>query len=289
MGRTLTTLLSNRQHLDGGAMFGHVPRALWARWVTPDASHRVALACRCLLITEADGRRILCETGIGACFPPELRARYGVDEPDHRLLASLAAIGLSDADIDVVVLSHLHFDHAGGLLAPWDGAAPPRLLFPHATYVVGADAFDRATAPHARDRASFLPDLPALLEASGRLHRVDDDVAGVLGPGFAVHRSDGHTPGMLLLEVPMPAGPVVFAADLIPGVPWVHPPVTMGYDRFPERVTDEKTALLSDLAARGGRLCFTHDPDIALARIVEDPAGRFTVRDPLPAAHGLAA
>src|SRR3954466_13182304 len=119
----------NSQRLDGGAMFGNAPRALWSRWAAPDEAGRIALACRALLV-EGDGRRILFETGIGAFFAPELRERYGVVESEHVLLESLAGLGVSDRDVDVVVLSHLHFDHAGGLLAPYRSGKKPELLFP---------------------------------------------------------------------------------------------------------------------------------------------------------------
>ena len=159
----------NTQRLDGGAMFGNVPRPMWERWVTPDAENRIPLACRALLVELDDGRRVLFETGIGAFFDPKLRQRFGVLEDRHVLLDSLAALGLSDADIDIVVLSHLHFDHAGGLLAAWQDAQAPRLLFPQARFIVGRDHWERAQAPHPRDRASFIPELNALLQASGRL------------------------------------------------------------------------------------------------------------------------
>ena len=265
--RRLTSLLGNSQRLDGGAMFGNAPRAVWSRWLQPDAQNRVPLACRCLLIEEPD-RRILVETGIGAFFEPAMRERFGVEEPGHVLLDALAAIGLTDADIDVVVLSHLHFDHAGGLLAAAEDP-PRRLLVPRARFVVGADAFARAVAPHARDRASFIADLPGLLRASGRLEIVTE-TSEVLGPGYRFHFSDGHTPGLALLEVPMPDGPVVFAGDLIPGAPWVHLPITMGYDRYPELLIDEKERLLHDLVSRGGRLFFTHDPTMAMGKVMFD-------------------
>jgi glyoxylase-like metal-dependent hydrolase (beta-lactamase superfamily II) len=275
MDRTLTTLLGNRQKLDGGAMFGNAPRAMWSRWLVPDAENRIDLACRCLLVEEP-GRRVLVETGIGAFFDPDLRARYGVVEHRHVLLDALAARGLRDADIDVVVLSHLHFDHAGGLLAAHDAAHPGlRLLFPNATFVVGEAAWDRAVHPHPRDRASFVPGLVEALAATGRVERVRGASSDVLGRGWTLHRSDGHTPGLVLPEMEMPDGPVVFAADLIPGAAWVHAPITMGYDRFPELLVDEKTALLSDLVERRGRLVFTHDPEVACARVARDPAGRF--------------
>ena len=111
--RTLTSVLGNSQRLDGGAMFGNAPRAVWASWIAPDDHNRIPLACRCLLVRD-DNRTILLETGIGAFFEPALRERYGVVEDRHVLIDSLAAIGVMPQDVDVIVLSHLHFDHAGG-------------------------------------------------------------------------------------------------------------------------------------------------------------------------------
>jgi len=286
--RTLTTLTGNSQKLDGGAMFGNAPKALWQRWMPADELNRIDLGCRALLVQE-DERNILVETGIGAFFSPELKQRFGVQEAHHVLLDELAKLGLSDADIHIVVLTHLHFDHAGGLLAAWQDGEPARLLFPNARFVTGRRQWQRACTPHARDKASYIPELLTLLEASGRLHLIDEtDSCALLGPDWRLHWSDGHTPGQLLPEVAMPGGPVVFPGDLIPGAPWVHLPITMGYDRFPEGLIEEKEALLSDLHARGGRLVFTHDPDVAMGRVTRDAKGRCGLDETAKAAHLLA-
>ncbi len=241
------SILGNSQRLDGGAMFGNAPKALWTRWAKPDELNRIPLACRALLVEEEDGRRVLFEAGIGAFFEPKLRARFGVVEDRHVLLDSLAEAGFTPDDVDVVVLSHLHFDHAGGLLTAYAPESPHQLLFGKARFVLSRGAWDRAIAPHARDRASFIPQLQPLLEASGRLEIVEGDRSDTLGPRYALHYSEGHTPGLMLVEIPGDEGPLVFCGDLVPGAAWVHLPITMGYDRYPERLIDEKTALLADL------------------------------------------
>jgi glyoxylase-like metal-dependent hydrolase (beta-lactamase superfamily II) len=289
--RTLTSLTGNSQRLDGGAMFGNAPLAMWSRWIAPDEHNRIPLACRCLLVREP-GRNVLFETGIGAFFEPALRERYGVVEDRHVLLDSLSEVGLAPGDIDVVVLSHLHFDHAGGMLAAWREGQEPALAFPRATVITSRVAWERAQSPHPRDRASFIPALQALLASSGRLELIDGDRAdsgsGTLGGGYRFHHSHGHTPGMMLTEIDMPAGPVVFCADLIPGRPWVHLPITMGYDRFPELLIDEKRALLEGLLGRKGRLFYTHDAEAALSGFTRDERGRFGAVDERASVVGLA-
>lgn len=282
----LWSVLGNSQKLDGGAMFGNAPKAVWSKWLPTDEHNRVPLACRALLVEGLNGRRVLFETGIGAFFEPKLRERYGVVEDRHVLLDSLAAIGFGEADIDVVVLSHLHFDHVGGLLAPWQEGVAPQLLFPKATYVVGEDCWQRALNPHSRDRASFIPGLTDLLLASGRLERVHGAHSQVLGDLVRFHYSNGHTPGLMLSEIGGDGG-VVFCADLIPGRPWVHLPITMGYDRYPELLVDEKRDFLADMLARGVRLFFTHDPSCALAEVSRDAAGRYGTRDERAELAGL--
>ncbi|MBU2863984.1 MBL fold metallo-hydrolase [Reinekea forsetii] len=274
----LISLLGNSQKLDGGAMFGNAPKAMWQRWYDCDDLNRIHLQCRCLLV-QHEGKNILFETGVGAFFSPEMKDRFGVQEPNHVLIDSLAEQGLAPEDIDIIVLSHMHFDHAGGMLTPYKEGEEPKLVFTNAQVIVSEAAWQRAITPHPRDRASFIPHLNSLLETSGKLHRVQGTRCELLGDAFRFHYSDGHTPGMLLTEIDSEIGAVVFAADLIPGTAWVHVPLSMGYDRYPEILIDEKRRLLADLNARDGKLFFTHDPSIAMGTVDVNEKGKYSVKD----------
>lgn len=270
----LISLMGNSQMLDAGAMFGNAPKAVWSRWVEVDELNRMQIACRCLLAKDFNGKNVLFETGIGNFFEPKMKSRFGVKEDSHVLLDSLNSIGMSDKDIDMVVLSHLHFDHAGGLLSTWQEAKEPKLLFPNAEYLVSSDHWQRAINPHPRDRASFIPNLTQMLEESGRLHLVAGHTHEHL-PDVTFEYTNGHTPGMMHSVI---NDDLVFCADLIPGKAWVHVPISMGYDRFPELLIDEKTDFLNQHLHAGHRLFFTHDPDFAVASI-ENNNGRFTTKD----------
>lgn len=274
----ISSVEGNHQKLDGGAMFGNAPRAVWSKWLPPDDLGRIRLSCRAMLV-ETPQHRVLCETGIGAFFDPKLKERYGVEETEHVLLTSLEKLGLKDTDIDAVILSHLHFDHAGGLLPAFNGQAVTerRLLFPRAKYIVGEEAWQRACHPHSRDRASFIPGLTSMLEASGRLILVKTSKPHVdfLGSAFTFWFSSGHTPGHMHTIVQGATQRVVFAGDLIPGTAWVHVPITMGYDRYPELLIDEKMTFYNDVVDANTFVFFTHDGQCSWAHIRKSAEGKY--------------
>ena len=271
----LFSLEGNIQKLDGGAMYGNAPREMWQKWSPPDEKNRIPLACRSLLMQTDDGRNVLFEAGVGAFFEDKLKERYGISPSHHLLLESLQKIGLKDEDVDVVVLSHLHFDHSGGLLSAYKKGEEPRLLFPKAKFLVGAAQWERAKSGHLRDKASYIPTLNSQLEKSGRLSLVGEDGVSELAPLVTFSFSHGHTPGLMISRIQLASGPLVFVADLIPGSPWVHIPITMGYDRYPECLIDEKTALLKDLVLCQGKLFFTHDPETPCGLVKVDEKGKY--------------
>ena len=279
----LTSVEGNRQWLDGGSMFGNAPRTLWQNWTQVDEQGRIPLACRCLLV-EFENKKILCETGIGAFFEPRLSKRFGVENPEsHELLKNLKSLGHEPESIDYVILSHLHFDHAGGMLPSYQEISEGgnRLVFPKARFLVSETAWNRALNPHFRDRASFIPVLNRLLEESGRLILVkNSQVPRELSGPIEFFESHGHTPGQMHTLVRGKSSLVFFAGDLVPGSSWVHLPITMGYDRYPEKLIEEKQAIYERFSHENFKIFFTHDPEFAMGKLVLDKKGRYRTLEP---------
>lgn len=246
----------NRQRLDGGAMFGHVPKELWQHWIAPDERNRIELAGRALLIELENGKTVLFDSGVGTFFSPKLKERFGLFQQDHLLIEKLNDLGHPHDTIDEVILSHLHFDHAGGILAPYVEGKPPSLLFPNATFHVSKEHFERAQNPHIRDRASFIPELPKLLKDSKRVNLVESTTRFLIDERLKIQFAHGHTPGLIVLTVEH----LLCVTDLVPGIPWIHLPITMGYDRFPELLVDEKERLFQQALENKLTLFLTHDP-----------------------------
>jgi len=260
-GWTAHTLEAGFLWLDGGAMFGSVPKALWSRSHPADEKNRIRLAMRCLLL-EGEGRRILVDDGIGDKFEPRFGEIYRIEHGDHTIEGSLAALGLAVEDVTDVVLTHLHFDHAGGSTRRQGEKLLPRL--PRARYYVQRRNWENALAPNPRERASYLPDLFLPLEQAGMVTLWDGPATP--WPGFEIFTADGHTRGQQLVWIAGGGMALAFVADLIPTASHVRIPFVMGYDVAAIETMEEKRRLLERAVAAGAWICLEHDPETALAR-----------------------
>jgi glyoxylase-like metal-dependent hydrolase (beta-lactamase superfamily II) len=240
--------------LDGGAMFGVVPRPLWERAIQPDARNRVHLALRCMLVVQGN-RRIMVDDGVGSRWDGRHRDLYGLERDGMGIDAELARAGLTRADITDVVLTHLHFDHAGGTVR--DEAGRLELSFPNATYHLQRRHWKWAHQATDKDRGSFRPEDFAPLEKSGRLHLLEGGTE--LYPGVTLFVSEGHTVGLQLVRLEAQDQTLVFCGDLIPTTAHLKPAWTAAYDLYPLTVIEEKKQLLAQ-DRKSTRLNSSHNP-----------------------------
>ena len=273
------TLEAGRQRLDGGAMFGVVPRPLWQTRVTPDERHRIPLAMRCLLVEHPDGL-VLVDTGLGNKEDPKFLDIYGVEngglEGATQLEDALASAGFLPTDVRWVINTHLHFDHAGGntTIDPElenDPRRHVRPTFPNATYVVERGQPPPPRHTNERTRASYLPPNFEPVAAAHRWQLLEGD-AEVL-PGIAVRLTPGHVPFHQAVLVRDRDETAAFIADLIPTTAHLPLPWIMGYDLEPLHTLESKRSLLRDAVAEGWRLVFEHDPVVASGVVVADGKG----------------
>jgi len=238
-----------------------VPKPVWSRSHPADERNRITLAMRCLLL-EGEGRRILVDVGIGEKFTPKLMDIYAVDHGEHTLERSLAALGLGVHDVTDVVLTHLHFDHAGGATRQQGGVLVPRL--PRAHYYVQRRNWENAMRPNPRERASYMAENFTPLMEAGVLRLWEGPQSP--WPGIEMLTAEGHTRGQQLLRVSGKEGVLYFVADLIPTASHVRIPFVMGYDVAAIETMDEKRTLLGRAAEEGAWICLEHDPHTALGR-----------------------
>jgi len=259
--------------LDGGAMFGVVPKALWQRRTPADDRNRIRMGMRPLLV-RAGRLRVLIDAGIGDKMSEKDVDIYAIDRREH-LDHALAGAGLTAADIDVVIATHLHFDHAGGFTARADGALRPR--FPRARYVVREGEWNDATHPHERNRASYLPENFLPLQDAGVIDFVKED--GDVLPGLSVWRTGGHTMHHQIVRIESEGQTAIFAADLIPTTAHVDLPWIMAYDLYPMDTLGYKRHFLREAIEREYVIFFEHDPKVA-AGIIRQREGK-TFVEPL--------
>lgn len=266
----LTPLSDGFFALDGGAMFGVVPKLLWERVAPADARNRIRLAMRPLLVRGTT--TLLIDAGCGDKTDARTAEIYGFDRRRH-LDHALADAGLAADDIDLVLASHLHFDHAGGFTARGsDGRVRPR--FPRARYIVRAGEWDDAIRPHERSRSSYIADNFVPLRDAGVVTFLADD--GEVAPGVRVRRTGGHTMHHQIVCIESAGKTAVFMADLVPTAAHVALPWIMAYDLYPLDTLDFKRAFLREAVEREYLVFFEHDPEVA-AGYLREKHGRIVV------------
>jgi len=264
------TLEGGLQRLDGGAMFGVVPKPLWARRAAADERNRITLALRCLLIEHPDGL-VLVDTGLGNKESEKFRDIYGVENAGSTgptaLEDALHEAGHSAAEVKWVINTHLHFDHAGGNTFR-DGGGDTALAFPNATYVVQKGELDFASHRNERTAASYLPPNFAPVAAATRFRLVVGALAVL--PGIHLIPTPGHVPFHQSVLVSSGGDAACFLADLVPTAAHLPAPWIMGYDLEPLVTLVTKKRLLTQAAREHWQLIFEHDPAIARSRLAED-------------------
>lgn len=260
----LKSCLTGKFGLDGGAMFGVVPKTLWAERLPADEFNRIPMVMRALIARSGD-KTILVDAGAGGGYSEKLRGIYAF-EGSGDLASALTAVGVSPNEITDVVLTHLHFDHAAGIVEP-DGDGW-KLLFPQAVHHVHKAQYEHAVAPNPRDRASYFKDRIEILEKEKVIELHSEEWS--LCPGFDVLIFNGHTPGQQLPRVTGGGETVFYCGDLIPTQHHIPGPYVMAYDLDPVLAMQEKTHIVELAHKENWILFFEHDPQVTACRVVDD-------------------
>ena len=274
----LYTIETGDFRLDGGAMFGVVPKTLWSRGLPADEKNRIPMTMRCLLIKSKNtGKLYLIDNGAGTKFNDKMEDIYQLDYSVKNLENSFKHHGFSFEDVTDIIFTHLHFDHCGGT-SFYDDDDELKLTFPNASYHVVRKHWENANNPNAREKASFLSENINPLKESGKLNLVDENHE--YEAGLSAINVDGHTIGQQLPKIESNEKTLVFVADLLPTHVHVPLPWVMGYDMYPVQTLSEKDAFLKEAAENNWNLYLEHDAHQEIIR-VEYEDGRFSVAENL--------
>ena len=259
--------------LDGGAMFGVVPRNLWSRVAPPDEQNRIRMNMNCLFV-ETPSERVLIETGIGEKWSAKHAAMYGITRQQSLAASLRSQAGVQPEQITIVINTHLHFDHAGGnTLVNADGVLTP--TFPNARYLISRAEWEHAEHPSERDQASYLPENWRPLADAGQVELKEENYEVL--PGLSMETHAGHNRSMQCWRLQQNGKTLFGFADLVPMRAHVQLPWIMGYDLFPVETLSAKKKLLPQAASEGWGCLFYHEPEAAFYRIVEDQGKLRTV------------
>ena len=264
----LYTIETGRFALDGGAMFGVVPKPLWERLVKPDEKNRILLAMRCVLIeSTSTNRRYLIDTGIGHKFSEKFQGIYGIDHQHSDLVNSLDYHGFSLSDVTDIILTHLHFDHCGGISYLSDDQKL-RLTFTDARHWITEGQWETALQPNVREKASFLEENIDPIRQQSKLELIP--ATHTFEEGLSTIIVNGHTTGQQLVKIEADGTRLLFAADLIPTASHVPLPWVMGYDMHPVQTLEEKKEILDEWCQPGHYLFLEHDAVNEIITVKQD-------------------
>jgi glyoxylase-like metal-dependent hydrolase (beta-lactamase superfamily II) len=261
-GITIAWLDGGQFELDGGTMFGAVPKVLWSRKYPPDAENYIKMAASPLLVRTGN-RSLLIDTGLGNKLTEKQQKIFRVSSP-WRIEQELARYQMRRGDIDVVILTHCDFDHAGGVVM-YDAAGRPELTFPNARHIINRAEWHDATHPDRRSSNTYFTENFIGLESSGLLQLVEDDVA--IEAGVALRHTGGHTRGHQIVEISGQSDCAVHLADMMPTHAHANPLWIMAYDDFPLDVIAQKERLLSQYKKRNCWFTFYHDVYMKAGRL----------------------
>ncbi len=264
----IAAIETGRFKLDGGAMFGVVPRNLWEKTNPPDERNRIDMTMRTLVIRDGE-RTVIVDAGVGRKDSEKFQNIFAIDFTDVNMESGLRDLGLQPTDITDVIVTHLHFDHIGG--AVLREGETLSLAFPHAAHHVQRTQWEWALNPSQRDRASYIPDNYMPIADAGKLHLLDGEEE--LLPGMRVEVINGHTFGQQLLRVEEGDQSIVFAADLLPMSSHVPEAWIMGYDLQPLVTLEEKRRVLARAVDHGDVIVYEHDASADASRILHGEKG----------------
>ena len=259
--------------LDGGAMFGVVPKVLWSKTNPADENNRISMAMRAMLV-DGNGRRLLVDSGAGTKLGDKMLKNYVIETPG--LAQALGQSGIDPASVTDAIATHLHFDHAGGYTYS-DEKSHLKLVLPEAVHHIQRKQWEAALDPNDKDRASFFEENYLPVEKAGKLDLVDGETE--IYPGVRVIDTAGHTPGHQVVLVETDEGNLLYCGDLIPLASHINLPYIMSYDHFPLSTLEEKRRILGMAADEGWVLFFEHDPLITACRVRRTENGRFQVSE----------
>lgn len=268
----LTFVSGGRLWIDGGNMFGVIPRLMWESVSPPDDQHRIQLETNCVLVRTRDSIGLI-DTGYGGKTHAKQRMRYSLDD-GLSLARNLAAIGVSTSDINWVILTHLHFDHAGGATYR-DEAGRLRPMFPRARHFVQRAEWDDAASQRPELAGAYFPDDFIPLQTAGLIELVDGDAQ--ITAGITTQLTGGHTRGHQIVRLESAGDSAVCLADMCPTSAHLPTFWTMAYDQFPLEVRRVKPTILNDIAAHRRIALFSHDLHVAAARISRSSEGEWNV------------